>query len=61
MLIYSIAFSIETILIEGNLIHPLATCSNVGVKVYFADENVQFYELRHESQLRLLENCFLTF
>ena len=35
-------------------------CSNVAAKVYFADENVHFYQLHHESELRLPKDCFLT-
>ena len=29
-------------------------------KVYFANENVHFYQLHHESELRLPKDCFCT-
>ena len=29
-------------------------------KVYFANENVHYYQLHHESELRLPKDCFLT-
>ena len=50
------------IISQGNSIRPLGPCPNVGTKMYifFADENAQFYELHHESELQLPNDCFLT-
>ena len=45
---------------SGNSIRPLGPCPNVGAKVYFTDENVQFYQLHRESELRLPKDCVLT-
>ena len=50
----------ESIYLKLIRFHPLPL-SKRWRNVYFANENVHFHQLHHESEMRLPKDCFLTF